>query len=161
MPNRVKAAGAGCVSHSASIAASLVFCLFFEGRLRIQSDGCLIYLSEDGSVTEIRQNTAEQYSEEELTALAASLVASGKSRGWPQYFKYRLVSFTDASGASQKSQSIKKAVVTGKKNLTAATTFHYVISYDLIPYNRISYSFFPVSISYACRYFSMVLSTIS
>lgn len=77
------------------------FLPFFEGRLRIQSDGCLIYLSEDGSVTEIRQNTAEQYSEEELTALAASLVASGKSRGWSQYFKYRLVSFTDTSGASQ------------------------------------------------------------
>ena len=77
------------------------FLPFFEGRLRIQSDGCLIYLSENGSVTEIRQNTSEQYSEEELTDLAASLVASGKSHGWSQYFKYRLVSFPDASGTPQ------------------------------------------------------------
>lgn len=62
----------------------------WEGRLRIPSEGCLIFLSQDGSVREIRQDGSERYSEDELTDIARSLYASKKTQGWHQYFKYRV-----------------------------------------------------------------------
>lgn len=71
----------------------------FGDKLRIQSDGCLIFLAQDGSVAEIKQD-ADKYSEEELTDIALSLNTSRKMQGWHQYFKYRIEEHTAEDGSS-------------------------------------------------------------
>lgn len=73
----------------------------FENNLRIQSDGCLIYLSGDGNVIKIKQDAAERYSEEELAAIAADLFRSGKNHGWYRYFKFRMETKNDAGENAQ------------------------------------------------------------
>ncbi len=62
----------------------------FGDRLRIHSDGCLLLLNADGEILEIRQDAAENYSEDELTAIAAAIRSGRKDSGRYQYFKYRV-----------------------------------------------------------------------
>ena len=71
----------------------------FENRLRIPSEGCLIFLDEEGQVTEIKQEN-DRYSEEELTAIAQTLFSTHKSKGYYQYFKYRVEQRSSADGSS-------------------------------------------------------------
>ena len=73
----------------------------FENRLRIQSDGCLIFLDESGNVTSILQDVAERYSEDELTAIAAALLSGNKTHGWYQYFKFRMETQQLSDGTSR------------------------------------------------------------
>lgn len=70
----------------------------FTDNLRIHADGCLIYLNIDGSVREIRQDAAEDYSQDELLSIAAQIYQSGKESGWLQYFKFCRDIRTDAEG---------------------------------------------------------------
>lgn len=73
----------------------------FDGKLRIQTDGCLIILSEDGSVKQIWQEVSERYSEEELTSIAGELILKNTSQGWHQYFKFRRVNRTGEDGSPE------------------------------------------------------------
>lgn len=72
----------------------------FEDRLRIHSDGCVIYLDSYGNITEIRQNGAENYSEEELASIVSALSEKEKDDGWYQYFKFRRELWSRADGSS-------------------------------------------------------------
>lgn len=71
----------------------------FEDRLRIRSDGCVIYLDSQGSVTDIRQDAAESYDREELSSIASALYEKGKESGWYQYFKFRMTTRTGPDGS--------------------------------------------------------------
>lgn len=72
----------------------------FEDRLLIRADGCVICLDKAGNILEIRQDAANNYSEEELSAVAAALLKTGHSRGWHQYFKFRVTTHTGTDGTS-------------------------------------------------------------
>lgn len=72
----------------------------FEDRLRIHTDGCIICLDEIGNILEIRQNAAQNYSQEELSSVADALLKKNRSRGWYQYFKYRIISRSGTEGGS-------------------------------------------------------------
>lgn len=72
----------------------------FEDRLRIHTDGCVICLDEAGNILEIRQNAAQNYSQEELSSVADALLKKNRSRGWYQYFKYRIISRSGTEGDS-------------------------------------------------------------
>lgn len=67
----------------------------FEDRLRIRSDGCVIYLNASGGIAEIRQNGAGDYSEEELSSIISELTARAEDEGWYQYYKFRMATQTD------------------------------------------------------------------
>ena len=73
----------------------------FGQSLRMDSDGCLIYLNPDGSLIEMRQYTAEEYSEDELLSIANTILQKGDSAGWHQYFKYRMVTRTIGQGTDE------------------------------------------------------------
>lgn len=73
----------------------------FEDKLRIRSDGCVIYLDGSGDITDIRQIAAESYSEEELSAIASALYERGKDNGWYQYFKFRMTTHTNYDGSTE------------------------------------------------------------
>lgn len=68
----------------------------FENRLDIRPDGCLIILGEDGSIREICQQGTGIYSAEELSGIAADILAEKKTSGWHQYYKFRRE--TDSAG---------------------------------------------------------------
>ena len=72
----------------------------FEDKLRIRSDGCVVYLDTSGNITEIRQDGAGNYSEEELESIVSELTAESDSDGWYQYYKFRMVSQTDSKNQS-------------------------------------------------------------
>lgn len=72
----------------------------FEDKLRIRSDGCVVYLNTSGNITEIRQDGAGNYSEEELESIVSELTAESDSDGWYQYYKFRMVSQTDSKNQS-------------------------------------------------------------
>lgn len=71
----------------------------FEDHLLIRADGCLICLDKAGNILEIRQDAANNYSEEELSAVAAALLKNGHSRGWHQYFKFHITTHPGTDGA--------------------------------------------------------------
>lgn len=73
----------------------------FENKLRIQFDGCLVYLNRDGSLLKIRQDAAEHYSETEIADIAADLLEEGKEHGWYEYYKFRMETRTSADGSEQ------------------------------------------------------------
>lgn len=73
----------------------------FEERLHIRADGCVIRLDETGNLLEIRQDAAENYSEDELAAVAEALWKKGRRQGWHQYFKFRMVTQTAADGTPE------------------------------------------------------------
>lgn len=73
----------------------------FEDRLRIRSDGCLIHLNEDGSIRDIIQGDAENYSEEELNDIVSDILAEEGEHGWCQYFKYAMKRHPLADGSSE------------------------------------------------------------
>ncbi len=73
----------------------------FENKLRIQSDGCLVYLSKDGTLLNIRQDAARRYSEEEISEIASDLLEDGKSHGWYEYYKFHMEERTAADGSEQ------------------------------------------------------------
>lgn len=73
----------------------------FEDRLRIRSDGCVIYLDSSGNITDIRQDASESYSEEELSSIASALYERGKDKGWYQYFKFRMTVQVKPDGSSE------------------------------------------------------------
>ncbi len=73
----------------------------FEDRLRIRADGCVICLDAFGNILEIRQDAAENYSQEELSAVCAALLEKGKSHGWYQYFKFRIAPHTGTDGQTE------------------------------------------------------------
>ena len=62
----------------------------FENKLRIQSDGCLVWLNGNGEVLSIKQDAAHRYSEEEIAGIASEIFQNGKTHGWHQYFKFRM-----------------------------------------------------------------------
>lgn len=68
--------------------------------LLIRADGCVICLDRDGNILEIRQDGAQNYTEEELADIAAYLLKSGRSRGWHQYFKFRVEYNRQGDGAA-------------------------------------------------------------
>ncbi len=70
----------------------------FEDRLLIRADGCVICLAEDGTILEIRQDAAKNYSEEDLSAVTDALLKKGRSSGWHRYFKFRIVIRPGADG---------------------------------------------------------------
>lgn len=70
----------------------------FEDRLLIRGDGCVICLNDDGSILEIRQDAAKNYSEEDLSAVTAALLKKGHSQGWCRYFKFRIITHSEADG---------------------------------------------------------------
>lgn len=72
----------------------------FEDKLRIRSDGCVVYLDTSGNITEIRQDGAGNYSEEELESIVSELTAESDSDGWYQYYKFRMISQTDSKNQS-------------------------------------------------------------
>ena len=71
----------------------------FGDRLLIRTDGCVICLDEFGKILEIRQDAANNYSEETLSAVAAALLKKDHIRGWHQYFKFRIITHTEADGS--------------------------------------------------------------
>lgn len=72
----------------------------FEDRLLIRTDGCVICLDEAGNILEIRQDAAKNYAEEDLSAISAALLKKGHSRGWHQYFKFRIDTRQKADGTA-------------------------------------------------------------
>ena len=72
----------------------------FSERLRIHSDGCLLLLDESGSILEIRQDAAGNYSEDELSVIAAELSDGRKTAGWHQYFKFRIEPYSDGNATT-------------------------------------------------------------
>lgn len=70
----------------------------FEDRLLIRADGCVICLDDAGTILEIRQDAAQNYSEEDLSAVTAALLKKERSRGWYRYFKFRIITHAEADG---------------------------------------------------------------
>lgn len=70
----------------------------FEDGLRVRTDGCLIFLNEDGSIADIRQDAAENYSPEELAEIVSSIISRQKTEGWHQYYRYRLTTRQTSGG---------------------------------------------------------------
>lgn len=58
----------------------------------------MIFLDEDESILEIRQDAALNYSREELSSVTAALLKKHGSQGWYQYFKYRILFRSGADG---------------------------------------------------------------
>ena len=73
----------------------------FEDNLRVRADGCVILLNADGSIAEIRQDNAENYAPEELAAIVSKILDSGKTEGWHQYYKYRMVTRQSQKGRTE------------------------------------------------------------
>lgn len=71
----------------------------FGDRLLIRTDGCVICLDEFGNILEIRQDAANNYSEETLSAVASALLKKDRIRGWHQYFKFRIITHTETDGS--------------------------------------------------------------
>lgn len=63
----------------------------FEDRLQVRTDGCVIVLKSDGTIAEIRQDAAEHYSMEGLESIVSKILDSGKTEGWHQYYRFRIV----------------------------------------------------------------------
>lgn len=72
-----------------------------EKHLRIQPDGCLVYLEPDGTLKEIQQDIPDNYSVEELSDIAAEIYQRGKEYGWCRYFKYRMEERTAPDGSAE------------------------------------------------------------
>ncbi|MCM1056625.1 MAG: ATP-binding protein [Firmicutes bacterium] len=72
----------------------------FGNRLLIRTDGCVVCLDEAGNILEIRQDAAENYSEDELSAMTAALLKKGRTQGWHRYFKFRITAHTGADGST-------------------------------------------------------------
>ena len=49
---------------------------------------------------EIRQDAAQNYSEDELSTIAAELSAGNRTAGWHQYFKFRIEPYSDGEAAT-------------------------------------------------------------
>ena len=73
----------------------------FDDGLRIHSDGCLIILTADGSIKEIRQDAGEKYSTEDLQDIASALYLKASSHGWYQYFKFHMEERIGANGLTE------------------------------------------------------------
>ncbi|MCM1191025.1 MAG: HAMP domain-containing histidine kinase [Butyrivibrio sp.] len=72
----------------------------FADRLLIRADGCVICLDEAGSILEIRQDAAENYSAEDLSAVTAALLKKGRAQGWHRYFKFRITAYAGTNGST-------------------------------------------------------------
>lgn len=70
-------------------------------RLLIRDDGCVILLDESGDILEIRQDAANNYSSEELSAAVSGLLKKESSQGWYRYFKFRIIPLTDEEGTAK------------------------------------------------------------
>ncbi len=70
-------------------------------HLLIRDDGCVILLDEAGNIQEIRQDSADNYSAEELSVVVTSLLKKERSQGWCRYFKFRVLSLTEPDGTSK------------------------------------------------------------
>ena len=73
----------------------------FEERLNIRFDGCLVYLNEDGKITRIRQDRAENYSEAELSEIASEIFSGKREHGWHQYYKFYKTAVIHPDGTSE------------------------------------------------------------
>lgn len=73
----------------------------FEDNLRVRVDGCVILLNTNGSISEIRQDNAENYTLEELTAIVSKILDSRKTEGWHQYYKYCMVTRQTQEGKTE------------------------------------------------------------
>ena len=73
----------------------------FENRLRMRADGCVILLAADGSIADIHQDAAENYSAEELEDIVSKISDSKKSQGWHHYYKYHVTVQQTPNGASE------------------------------------------------------------
>ena len=99
----------------------------FDGGLRIHSDGCLIILGVDGSIKEIRQDAAKNYSEEDLRNIAETLYRKDSSHGWYQYFKFRMEKRAVTNGAKDNTGDIVIGLVNASGDLYSMFTM-FVIS---------------------------------
>lgn len=70
-------------------------------RLLIRDDGCVILLDEAGNILEIRQDAANNYSSEELSAAVTALLKKESPQGWYRYFKFRMIPLTDPDGTNK------------------------------------------------------------
>lgn len=79
------------------------FSLFprFEDELRVRTDGCVVLLDENGSIADIRQDAAENYSVNELEPIIADIINRGKTEGWHQYYRFRLTTLKIGNGDVQ------------------------------------------------------------
>ncbi len=73
----------------------------FEERLNIRFDGCLVYLNEDGEITKIRQDRAENYSEAELGEITSEIFSGKRDHGWHQYYKFYKTTVILPDGTSE------------------------------------------------------------
>ncbi len=73
----------------------------FDMKLKIRFDGCVVYLSDDGAIKEIRQDTPGHYSREELQNIADDISRRDKETGWYQYYKFRLETRTLQDGSTE------------------------------------------------------------
>lgn len=61
---------------------------FGVGGLKIQADGCLIFLDEDNTIKSIRQDAANRYSEDNIQSVVKDIISQDKTKGWNGYYKY-------------------------------------------------------------------------
>ncbi len=73
----------------------------FEDRLDIRPDGCLVILSENGGIKEIRQDGSGRYSSAELSGLITEISEGDREHGWYQYYKFRKGTFPSDDGTPQ------------------------------------------------------------
>lgn len=66
-----------------------------ENDMKNMSDGCVFALKDDMTVTIIKQNPFFEYTTEELTNLADTLIHK-KQQGWYQNYRYRVITPTDS-----------------------------------------------------------------
>ena len=71
----------------------------FEDSLRMRADGCVILLDDTGHIAEIRQDSAENYSRDELENIAASIADGSRTEGWYQYYRFRMVTLENQDGS--------------------------------------------------------------
>lgn len=67
-------------------------------HLKIRLDECLVFLDENGVITEILQDRAENYSEKELSEIAFEIYSGEKEYGWHGYYKYSKKTLLFADG---------------------------------------------------------------
>ena len=70
----------------------------FENNLRVRADGCVVIVDTNGTIKEIRQDAAENYSAEELENIVTKILNSGRTEGWHQYYRFRVVTRQTAGG---------------------------------------------------------------
>ena len=90
----------------------------FEYGLRVRTDGCVLLLNENGSILSIRQDAAENYSASELESVVSDIFSRGRTEGWHQYYRFRLVTLKTPEGKTE----IQMGLVNASSTLYAIFT---------------------------------------